>query len=306
MKRKLIRLAEKTLVVSVPATWAKQQGLDKGDELDCDISDTKIVLTPPRKTPVLQTIQIDISHVSERVLRWNISSLHKQGYDEIIVTSFNDSQYEIIEDMVKNLFIGFIVKDKSNLRIVIGQVAVVDASEFDATLRRAFRQLISVFEETQESFLNANISLLKKQIENEYQNNKLTNFCERLLNKSLTQKEKGHFWYVIAWNLEKIVDNFKYLAVAIDTIVPSDAVNRLFIKLQKYAQDYYEFFYEFSFERLTQLSVLKKELELECLTLLASASKQERLVGHYMHMVVLQLADFSASTIALRFNGIEV
>ncbi len=306
MKRKLIRLAEKTLVLSIPATWAKEQGLDKGDEVDVEIDDTKIIITPPQQTSSSKAINIDIKNMSERVLRWQISSLHKQGYDEIVVTSFTDEQYAVIEDLVKNLFIGFIVKDKSNLRIVIGQVAVVDASEFDATLRRAFRQLNTMFEETQESFAKQDVTLLHKQLENEHLNNKLTNFCERLLNKSLIQKNKGHFWYVIAWNLEKIADNFKYLAGQITSIpASSKEIDVLLTKLTAFAKEYYEVFYDFDFAKLTQLSKDKKELEKDCLTLLSSTNSFERLVGHFMHMVVLQLADFSASLIALRFVGVD-
>ena len=33
MKRKIIKLAEKTLVVSLPSSWVNAQGLKKGDEL---------------------------------------------------------------------------------------------------------------------------------------------------------------------------------------------------------------------------------------------------------------------------------
>ncbi len=304
MKRKLIRLAEKTLVVSVPVAWAKAQGLEKGDEVSCVVSDTKLILTPPKKTSITKSITIDIKNVTERVLRWQISSLHKQGFDEIIVTSFSEKQYAVIEDLVKNLFIGFIVKDKSNLRIVIGQVAVVDADEFDATLRRSFRLLNTMIDETQKSFVEQDIVLLHKQKDNEQLNNKLTNFCERLLNKSLTQKDNGHFWYVIAWNLEKIADNFKYLAKQVSEIKKSTPNTLLlFEQLSSYAKEYYDVFYNFTFEKLSALSLLKKDLESLCLLMLNSADMQERLIAHFMHIVVLQFADFSASLIALRFIG---
>lgn len=306
MKRKLIRLAEKTLVVSVPSSWSKELGLDKGDEIDCSINGENLIFAPATTTSEKKAVTIDIKEISERVLRWKISSLHKQGFDEIIVTSFSEEQYAIIEDLVKNLFIGFIVKDKSRLRIVIGQVALVDANEFDATLRRGFRLLNTMFEETITAFEKGDAQLLAKQIENEKLNNKLTNFCERLLNKSLIQKQKGHFWYILAWNLEKIADNFKYLAQQLTSISPSEKLFLLLKETHAFAQGYYDVFYDFSFAKLTQLTKVKKDVEAKCLLLLTSPNQEERLVGHFMHLVVLQLADFSASIIALRYEGGDV
>jgi phosphate uptake regulator len=305
MNRKLIRLAEKTLVVSVPSAWAKEHGLDKGDEVSCMVDNEKLIIVPPTKSAALASITISVEGLSERLLRWQISSLHKQGFDEIIITSFSEEQYGIIEDLVQHLFIGFIVKDKSRLRIIVGQVAVVDASEFDSTLRRSFRLVQTMFEETINAFNQGDSLLLKKQIEQEQLTNKLTNFCERLLNKSLTQKEKGHFWYVVAWNLEKIADNFKYLATHLDKITANESLGAFISRVHELFAQYYELFYNFSIEDMSLLTQKKKSLEQEALDLLASADVTSRLVGHYMHMVILQIADFSASFIALRFSSDE-
>ena len=118
MKRKIIKLAEKTLVVSLPTAWVEEQGLDKGDEVDCDVEDQRLIIIPPLKKTSRET-EIDITGTSERVLRWQISSLHKQGYDQIVVSGYSQEQYDILQDLLTNLFIGLIVKDRSKLRIVI-------------------------------------------------------------------------------------------------------------------------------------------------------------------------------------------
>ena len=204
-----------------------------------------------------------------------------------------------------SLFVGFIIKEQSSLRIKIGSVAVVDASEFDSTLRRAFRLVDTVFSDVTLAFKNNNSSLLLKQRDHEHTNNQLTNFCERLLNNSLSQKNEGHFWYVIAWNLEKIVDNPKYIAnyYKDKSLSVSDLTLRLLEDVHKYANSWYEFFYDFSFEKLVALNIIKKELEQTCLKLLSSAPENDRILVHYLHMIILQFADFSASTIAVRFNN---
>ena len=307
MKRKIIKVAEKTLVVSLPTAWVNSQGLNKGDELDVDIKDYKLILTPPLKTmPHLRTT-INVEHLDERVLRWEISSLHKQGYDEITVTHYNDKQFVIIEELIEKLFVGFIIKDQSQLRIVIGQVALIDAKEFDATLRRAFRLLNTTMDDLFLAFEKQDKELLAKQLSYEQTNNKLTNFCERLLNKALTQKSHGHFWYVFAWNLEKVADNCKYIAQEYsEDLRISPSALHLLKEISVFVEQFYECIYSFSFEKLVTLSKRKRELAKELLEGLKTGDEKDRILLHYLHMVVLQMADFSASLIALQNDSMQV
>jgi len=303
MKRKLIKLAEKTLVVSLPSDWLLSQGLSKGDEIDLDVEDYKLIITPPQKILPHKSISFDAKGIVERVLRWKISSFHKTGYDEIIITNYSPEQNKIIEELISDLFVGFIIKEKSSLRIVVGQIAAVDVKEFDSTLRRAFRQLKEMTEQTQTAFEKNDSKLLAAQIDNEHTNNKLTNFCERLLNKNLKQKEKGHFWYVIAWNLEKIADNFKYIANHYENkpFISKESLD-LYVKTKSYLEDYSDLLYNFDIKQLVNLSKTKKELEKDCIKLLENGELKDRVFLHYLHMIILQLADFSASTIAIKMS----
>lgn len=304
MKRKVIQLSEKTLVISLPSDWIKSQGVKKGSEVECLIQDSNLLISPAIASSSIRSIELDAKNINERVLRWQVSSFHKQGYDEIVVTNYSDNHLMIIEDLVKNLFVGFIIKEQSSIRIRLGSVALVDASEFDSTLRRAFRSLDFIFGDLHLAFKNKDSNLLNRQIDHEQTNNQLTNFCECLLNKSLDKKAKGHFWYVVAWNLEKIADNPKYIAnyyVDKSLDVSKETIS-LLESVHSYAKLWYELFYDFSFDGLVNLSKLKKELETSCLDLLITAPKNDLVLINYLHMVVLQFADFSASTIALRID----
>ena len=307
MKRKIIKLAEKTLVVSLPAKWIESQNLSKGDEVEVENLDDKLLLIPPKKSGTEKTsISIDVKGVSERVLRWEVSSLHKQGWDEIVILNYTPEQQKIVEDLISNLFIGFMIMDRSSIKIVVGEVAAIDVNEFDATLRRAFRLLNTQADELIEAFEKRDSTLLKEQIAHEANNNKLTNFCERLLNKSLTQKDKGHFWYVFAWNLEKVSDNFKYIANYYhDAMIEISPETKVILEdIKKYVEGYYDAIYGFSFEKLTKLSVLKRNLEKQIKQQLIRADlSHEGVLLSYLHMIVLQMADFSASLIALKYDG---
>lgn len=300
MKRKLIKLAEKTLVLSLPTIYVQEQGLEKGDEVDVTIKDHELVITPGQTTQILRTCELSVKGFSDRVLRWLVSSLHKQGFDEIIVLDYTSQQAAIIDELTKDLFIGFIVKEKTQLRIVVGQVAAVAIEEFDATLRRAFFLLKEQSEKLVEAFFSQDEALLAKQLLYEKDNNKLTNFCERLLNKHLTQKEQGHFYYVIAWNMEKIADSFKYIAQQKLSSLQEPTL-QLLKAVHNYVCAYVDVIYKYDVQVLVTLSRTKEDLLSTVHALLQSGT--DVLVVHYLGQVILQVADFSASLIALHTTG---
>jgi phosphate uptake regulator len=308
MRRKIIKLAEKTLVVSLPSSWVSHCKLEKGDEVEVLPFDGSLSITPVTLNKIIKKVSVDIFSLSERVLRWQISSLHKQGYDEIELLNYSSEQETILVDLVKNLFVGFMVKEKSSLRIVVSQVAIVDSAQFVTSLRQAFRHLVLSTSDLSLAFANSDSSLLSSLILAEKENNKLTNLCERLLNKSLTQKDKGHFWYVVAWNLEKIFDNYKYIASYFNDAIISlnSLVSDLLSSYETLVKGYYDLFYAFSFEKLVTLANLKDDLHKKCLYLLTSdefnSSPHQRILVHYIDCSILQIADLSASTIALMFS----
>ena len=307
MKRKIIKLAEKTLVVSLPSSWTSACQIQKGDEVEVTINDASLCIHPILKQRFIKKITVDISTLSPRVLRWQVSSLHKQGYDEIELLHYSKEQEDILADLVQHLFVGFIVKEKSSIRLVVGQVAIVDSDQFAISLRQAWRQLVSSSKDLSLAFSSKDPTLFKNILISEQDNNKLTNLCERLLNKSLTQKEKGHFWYVVAWNLEKIVDNFKYIASYFHEAIISisSQTQELLNDFSGFVQGYYDLFYNFSFEKLSLLSEQKILLHKKALSLLASqetTSPHENILLHFIDCAILQTADFSTSTIALMFS----
>jgi phosphate uptake regulator len=301
MKRKIIKLAEKTLVISLPTEWIELNSLEKGDELELTYLDDKLLLSPLKSKQLLKTTNLDIKDLSERVLRWTISALHKQGFDEINIFNYTEEQVKIIEDLITNLFIGFIIKEKTNLKLIVGQIAITDASEFEATLRRAFRQIVNMMNELQTSLKTNNTTSLTKQLDLEHENNKLTNFCERLLNRTLKEKEKGHFWYIIAWNLEKIADIFKYIAQEYK-IAPklNQEQVKIISEINQYVESYYAFFYNFSFNKLIELDEQKKKLLLNLRQEMISDNKDTIILMHQLSNLLTSISDLSSSTIALR------
>jgi len=308
MKRKIIQISKNTFVVSLPTKWLKDEKLTKGDELEVNIKNKELICTPPNANNDIKQISLNIKEMSDQVLRWALTAIQKKGWDEITLINYSEKHVKIIDELLNNLFIGFIIKEKRSKHLTIGEIGKVDIKEFDPSLRRAFRLLNVQIDETIKAFEKKDNSYLQEQIIHERNNNQLTNFCERILNNNLTKKENGHFWYVLAWNLEKISDNFKYISEyfqgAIITI--SDETINIMKTLKEFIKDYYHLIYNFSFKELNKLIKNKESIEKEIFKQMISEDlKHETILLHFLHNTLFQMMDFTSTLIALKFEGEE-
>ncbi|MFC1775182.1 AbrB/MazE/SpoVT family DNA-binding domain-containing protein, partial [Nanoarchaeota archaeon] len=83
MKRKVIQLAGKTHVISLPSDWVKKYGIKKSDELDVREKHNTLMVSTEQDINVPQKTTVDISGLNEEFIKSIISVLHKVGYDEV-------------------------------------------------------------------------------------------------------------------------------------------------------------------------------------------------------------------------------
>ncbi len=298
MKRKVIQIADKTFVISLPTDWVKQWSIKKGEEVDVIEKGPRLIVSTaePRQ---LRKKGIDVSNASERTLRWLLSSLHKKGYDEIEIHTENPEHAIIIDQLLKDLFLGFAVVHCSGSQCVVRSLSKELDDQLDVIVRRAFLVTLALAEQSLQMAKSRKFEELHHILDLEKTNNQLTNFCERILNKrGLDEPVKTSFLYVIMWNLEKIADEYKYICeqlakkkkVSVETAVLFEKVNGLLRK-------YYELFYSFNIERLSALSdeykIIKEQVEK------AMIKNEDAVILSHLHHITLKTADFSASTFAL-------
>lgn len=298
MKRKVIQIADKTLVVSLPNSWAKQWGVIKGAEVDVVESGPRLVVSSG-ESRVLKKGNVDVSTASERSLRWLLSSLHKKGYDEIEVVSDNPLHAVLVDELLKDLFLGFAVVHRSGSQCIIRSLSKDLDDQLDVIVRRAFLVSLSMADQCLDFVKKKDFIGLRGLIDLEKTNNQLTNFCERILNKrGLDEPVKTNFLYVIVWNLEKIADEYKYICEFLsvrkkinpDTIKFLEETNLLFRR-------FYELFYKFNVSGLSVLSDDFKSLRNRIEQALDKGG--DGVLLSYLLHVVMKCADFSSSTFAL-------
>lgn len=295
MKRRIILLAGKTAVISLPKSWVQKQKLYKGDELELTEEDDTLRISATTK-PKEKTTTLTIAGLHERTVRWLLSGLHKAGYDEIILFYQGKEQLDIIDDLVKNLFLGFVIMQQTPQRCVLKSLSTEVPQEYKNTLRRAFLVSLSFADATYEALFTSDNDALRQALVLEKTNNQLTNFCERIITTIHTSPFKV-YEYVIVWNLEKIVDEFKYICShfsRLGSFTLQPPLLQLCQQIIQLLRGYYELYYQFSFESLNTLAKTHETLKQQFITINPLQSYESLLLSH-LHHILIQLADFSTS-----------
>ena len=304
MKRKVIQLAHKTFVVSLPSKWVKKQGIKKGDELEAEEHASSMVFSTEQKKNI-EKASLDITNTNERTIRWLLSSLHKKGYDEIELTYDSPDKTRIIHELVKDLFIGFAVVHQSSKRCVLRAIAQDRGEEFENVLRRSFLVTLSMAEGMLDYMERGHQKQLSDLTALEKTNNQLTNFCERTLNKmGHLEYAKTCFYYVIVWNLEKICDDYKYICELLSNSTEKISKESLELlkETNKFLRAYYDLFYTFDIQQLNRLSERKKEMITKAHKLISLKKGAESAMLSYLTSMIYKISDFSASMISLNTN----
>lgn len=311
MKRNVISLAGKTNVISLPSSWCKKYDVKKGDELDVEERGNSIVVSTEGKT-IKERLTINVEDMPERVIRWTLSGIHKSGFDEIEVLYKNKEQEQVIEEIVANLMMGFIVMEKSHKklmirsipldRLVLKSISKDTDAEFENALRRSFLVGLEIADESLGLIKENKIEKLAGLLDLEKQNNKLTNFCEKILNKRGHQEaKKTNFYYVIIWNMEKVVDDYKYIInhVSKEKITINKDTIELYAKSNNFFRGYYELFYKFDFDKLIGLSNEIKDLSKSKEKYFRDKNGKEVIVVSHLFDIISKCSDFSASYVAI-------
>lgn len=285
MKRNVISLAGKTNVISLPSGWCKRFNIQKGEELDVEERGSSLIITTDASN-IKEKIALDASGLNERSLRWAVSALNKAGFDEIEIYDFSKEKIEVIEDLRINLLTGFSLIEKTERRIVLKSMMKDSDEEFDNALRRAFLVGLEMADECAKNLDDK--EKLKELLQLEKQNNQLTNFCERILNrKGHSKSKKTHFYYTIIWNLEKIVDEYKYVC---KKGIKTNESRKALIFANSIFREYYNLFYKFEEKKLTEISEKIRGFKMD---------EVENSTLPHIYSILEKCQDFSASIFAI-------
>ena len=300
MKRKVIQLAGKTLVVSLPHQWVKKYGVKKSDEVDVSDKDNTITITAGDTIVVPKKTTVDLSGLTIDFVKSIISVLHKVGYDEIECLYDRPEIARAIRERTAGL-IGFELIEQTPKRCVVKSVSGDDHQEFDNMVRRTFLVTLSLAEGSYQLIRQRNYSDLVSVLHFEETNNRLTNYCHRLLNKE-SKGASSMFTYTILWILEKIADHYRDICISTaKRASPVDpSVLQYYADVNTHLKDYYTFFYGKSLGDVEELRKKNAYLRTQLQQTIVEDPKDHEIVLS-LFALVCNLYDCLGSTTGRKF-----
>jgi phosphate uptake regulator len=261
MKRKVIQLAGKTLVVSLPNKWAKKYGIKKGDDVDVLDKEGNLLISLEYNSAI-KKLAVHLEK-DEPIFQRYLVMAYVKGCDELEITSAN---LICIDEIKKSLnkFLGFEIVEQSERRVLIKMISELVEGEFDSILRRTFLINKAMGTDLSEALRSKNIYSLKNIAGIEETNNKFTNFCLRTIHKSINiDKEKAIFLCLTIDGLEKIADCYRDICLSINKNLINKIDKKItdyLIEINKLYDSYYNLFYNFKPETVRDIRNKRTEL----------------------------------------------
>ncbi len=199
MKRKLVQQGTSTLMVSIPKSWADENKLSKGKEVDVTETQEGILISTNSQGSPTKTM-LDLKSVDRLKFRL-FAILYQQGVDEITIKYEKESQVRTILERVLPELLGMEVVEQSRTELKVRDVGRASVEEYDSILRRLWHILGVLLEDAQKGTSLEHVENVERTV------NKLSNYCIRMLHK--TKKQPLTANYQLVSSLEDIADELK-------------------------------------------------------------------------------------------------
>ena len=175
MKRKVIQLAGKTHVISLPSTWVKQYKIKKGQELD--VEPRGRVLHVSTKGEVGETTKnLDISGFSRSLVRRSLGALYKAGFDRFEVRFSHPRELADAQEVIYEEFMGFEIVNQEKNFFSAQRLSHIEPEELDNVVRRIFRIIQTMAEDSLEAVKKKDKQWLEQVYIRDFTINKLADF----------------------------------------------------------------------------------------------------------------------------------
>jgi phosphate uptake regulator len=299
MRRKIVQHGSSSLTISLPYKWTQKFNLKKGDEIELEELGHSIVISS-NGTSNVHKATFTITD-KKKFLRRYIISLYKQGYDEIEILSNDGLPFDKIKDVL-NEVMGFEIMEQSAKRCLIKNVSQPMESEFDTILRRAFLVTLSMVKEAKEAIGKGEFESLKEVTAMQYTNNKLSNLCQRILNKRGYKNHiKTNYLYSIVDQIEQIADHCGDMCDYLikNRIKIDKKIITFYDQITNLLEYTYETFYNFNQDKMIYLKRTINEKQQELLNLFGIMQGKQLIVVHYLLQILERINHLSIYIISV-------
>lgn len=185
MRRKVQQFGSSTLAITLPAGWAREQGVTKGDELRIqrDENSGSLLLVPDRDAALGTAATIDAASLTPQALERAILSHYILGRNLIRIereAGFPGELLETIETTERDLM-GLGKIEQSRTRVDIRCSVAPSDFELPTLLARLWRTEAMIRQESIEAFLDGDVERAERAVRRDTQAEKLFHLFLRLL-----------------------------------------------------------------------------------------------------------------------------
>ena len=230
-----------------------------------------------------------------------LSAAYHMGYEDVEIRYTDKSTLGQVQERLANC-IGYEIVDQGDNFCRIKTISHVSLDEFDQILRKVFLLLLSMGKNIVEILEKKEYARLSEVKVLEVTNNKLTDFCKRVLNvRGYKQFSKLTTIYTIAMYLEMVADQYRDIC---DCLVKKKGkLNPKIISDFKEVNDlfnaFYKSFYKFSAENVNQVVEQVQPLRRRLIERMSKATGEDILVLHALSNVVEMIYEMENANIEL-------
>lgn len=198
MKRKVVQQGASTLMVSLPSKWARNFNLIKGDEVEIEEFNDKLVLTVKPLKANRETILSFTSEI-ESAIRVAIINAYRAGYDIIKINFENERQYNIIQQVVNEYTLGLEITKKIQNSCRLENITEPSEKQFDILFSKIFDGVSLMIQDTENRLKDPSYHFdYEPQM---IRTHKYDNFCRRVMARQGLLGGKASFY----WNFLSIL-----------------------------------------------------------------------------------------------------
>jgi len=253
-KRKVIGLAGRTFVISLPNDWIKRYEVKKGEELSLIQRGRELILSIDKPVS-FDAVEVTLSG-PERVV------YYRYGLDEIKVNYQDQKVVQKIRELIREQLMGYEIIKISKSHCIVKSIAKANPEEFPNILRRLFLLTLSQGRELYNALMTKDYEALPLIASYERDNNKLVNYSERLMNKfGATDHHKTCFTFGLVQELDHVGDIFRDICNY--TKENREISNDTLFMLQsciRYFEQAYHLYYTFSVGKREKIRNMREEI----------------------------------------------
>jgi len=287
MKRKVIQLAGKTLLVSLPSKWASNYNVKKGQEIEVEEDHNRIIITSGSMQHSSRK-EIDVSGLVGLANRL-VGAIYKAGYDELRIQFSSCEELKEIQSTLKRTCLGYEIVEQTDRSITIKEISKPEVGQFSIILRRLFIFLSQISIDSLAALKKGDKNALNAIVLRDDTVNRYADFCRRILFRDGYEKiQKTPAIFYIVEELEKIGDIYRDICKSYveEPIMLDEKIEKIFTAINSLLKTFEELFYKYDHEKLNDFVKSRNRIRNELNKAFSSTKgKNAQLIFHLNNLL---------------------